>query len=224
MDWNAVLMNLTAPPFLLFLLGVVACWIRSDLEFPQPLPRILSIYLLLAIGYKGGVSMSQSGFTWEIALVLGAAVLMSALFPLWIFPVLLRLLSRADAAAVAACYGSISAVTLITAMTSLQNREVPFGGYMVAAMALMETPALVVGLFLAESCLGGGSGRFGVILHEATCNAAVVLLLGGLLVGWFSGPAHLLKVKPFTHELFYGILGLFLSDMGLVAARRAEGL
>ncbi len=230
METSLVLQNLLSPPVLFFALGVIAVLVRSDLEIPAPLPKLFSLYLLLAIGFKGGVELQHSGLGAQVLGTITAAVLMSALVPLYSFLVLRRRLDTFNAAAIAATYGSISAVTFITAETFLGITEVAHDGFMVAALALMESPAIIVGLLLV-SLTGAAAGhrpdgqglRWGALLHEAFLNSSVLLLLGSLVIGVLvasCSPSGLEKMEPFTGDLFYGALSFFLLDMGIVAAQR----
>jgi len=229
MDASVVLGNLLTPPILLFFLGMAATLLRSDLDIPQPITRGLSLYLLFSIGMHGGVELSRNGFHVTTLLPLGAGVLASALLPVATFAVLRRRLGPDDAAAIAATYGSISAVTFITATSFLEDQGVGFGGHMVAAMALMESPAILVGVLLARrfgdaDASAAGGRAWGPLLREALLNGPVFLLLGSLLVGLATGEQGWAAVKPFAHEPFRGVLCLFLLDMGLIAARRLGAL
>ena len=248
MDASLLLANLLTPPILLFLLGMAATLLRSDLEFPQAITRGLSLYLLFSIGMHGGVELAASGFELRRLLPLAAGVVASALVPIAAFFLLRRRVGVDNAAAIGATYGSISAVTFITATSFLDQIGVAYGGHMVAAMALMESPAILVGVLLARSFgepgptkPGGESGddgegevvlersegdreSFGKLLHEAALNGPVFLLFGSLLVGLITGEAGWEKVAPFAYEPFQGVLCLFLLDMGLIAARRLEAL
>ncbi len=217
------------PAVLFFFLGILAVLARSDLEIPQPISKLLSLYLLLAIGFKGGVELSHSSFGPEIALTLIAAVAMSALVPVYTFFVLRRMVSVHDAAAIAATYGSISAVTFITAVSFLQTLEISSSGYLVAAMALMESPAIVVGLvlyrfFASDQETDSDDFAWGRVLREACFNGSVFLILGSLVIGLLSTDAHAKSLAPFTDDLFKGVLTLFLLDMGLIAGRRLAAL
>jgi hypothetical protein len=232
MQSSVVLQNLLSPPVLFFVLGMVAVLVRSDLEIPAPLPKLFSLYLLLSIGFKGGVELQHSGLNSQVLLTIGAAVLMSLAVPLSSFWILRRQLDVFNAAAVAAAYGSISAVTFITAESFLETSHLPFDGFMVAALALMESPAIIVGLLLVRAFAPrqthqeAGSG-WGGVLHEAFLNSSVLLLLGSLLIGLLSAgfsPSGLAKMEPFTGGLFYGALSFFLLDMGIVAAQRLQDL
>ncbi len=231
MEWDLVTRNLLNPPVLFFLLGALAAALKSDLEIPQPVPRCLSLYLLFAIGLKGGVELRASGMDAGLAWNLGAAVVLAAVVPVYCYAFLRLRLDAANAAAVAATYGSISAVTFITAESFLARLGVGYHGYMVAAMALMESPAILVGVVLARGAAGGrgesreGNGRegapvWGVLLRDALLNGSVFLLLGSLVIGVVADPGAVGTVKPFSDGVFKGVLCLFLLDMGIVSARR----
>jgi len=231
MQSSLVLQNLLSPPVLFFFLGVLAVLFKSDLEIPSPLPKLFSLYLLLAIGFKGGIELAHSGLGSEVLLTIGAAIFMALAVPLLCFFVLRLKLDSANAAAVAASYGSISAVTFITAESFLNVLHLDFDGFMVAALALMESPAIVVGIILAKlySDKEGDAGtlRWREILQEAFLNGSVFLLIGSLIIGCLVGAystAGVEKMDPFTEKLFYGALCFFLLDMGLVAAQRLQDL
>lgn len=234
MDVSLIFGNLLTPPILLFFLGMAATLLKSDLDIPQPVTRGLSVYLLFAIGMHGGVELARSGFQLSTLLPLGAGVLASALMPVFAFAVLRRRMGVDDAAAIGATYGSISAVTFITAVSFLDQLGESYGGHMVAAMALMESPAILVGVLLARRYGGGANGGMtgedgaergiGPLLREAMLNGPVFLLFGSLLVGVVTGERGWEMVKPFAYDPFRGVLCLFLLDMGLIAARRLDAL
>lgn len=227
MDFSLLTGNLLNPPVLFFFLGIVAVLIKSDLEIPQPIPKILSLYLLLAIGFKGGVGLAASGITTSVFVTLLATVAVACIVPVYSFLLLRARLDTANAAAIAAAYGSVSAVTFVTAAAFLEKLGISFGGHMVAAMALMESPAIVIGvlfykLFGAERQEKGFSWRG--LLREAFFNAPVVLIVGSLIIGFLTGEAGAKTMKPFTGDVFAGLLAFFLLDMGLVAAKRLGDL
>ena len=232
MQSNLVLQNLLSAPVLFFFLGILGVLLGSDLEMPTPLPKLFSLYLLLAIGFKGGMELAQSGLGSQVLLTIGAAVAMSLLVPLSSFLMLRTRLDTYNAAATAAAYGSISAVTFITAQSFLNVLAVEFDGFMVAALALMESPAIVVGVLLARLTAPRDEGegetlQWREVLQEAFLNGSIFLLVGSLVIGFvvasFS-PAGLAKMDPFTEKLFYGALCFFLLDMGIVAAQRLRDL
>jgi hypothetical protein len=221
MDLGLVVQNLLTPPILFFAAGVLAVAVRSDLEIPQPLPKLFSLYLLVAIGFRGGIEL-RHGLDGTVGLALGAALLLALAVPVASFLVLRRRLSVHDAAALAATYGSVSAVTFITASAFLDRLGLPHGGHMVAAMALMESPAIVVGVLLVRMYrpTEGERPRLGALLHDAFLNGSVFLLLASLGIGLLTGDRGRTALAPFTEGLFVGILTLFLLDLGLVAGRR----
>lgn len=236
MQASLILQNLLTAPVLFFFLGVLAVLLGSDLEIPSPLPKLFSLYLLLAIGFKGGLELAHSGLGSQVLLTVGSAVVMSLLIPISSFLILRTRLDSDNAAAVAASYGSISAVTFITAQSFLTVLQVPFDGFMVAALALMESPAIVVGVLMAKLGMdraaaartaSGAALPWREVLQEAFLNGSVFLLIGSLVIGWLVtsfSPAGLEKMDPFTDKLFYGALSFFLLDMGIVAAQRLRDL
>jgi hypothetical protein len=229
MDFNLIVSNILNPPVLFFFLGVTAVLVKSDLEIPSPLPKLFSLYLLFAIGFKGGVELIKSGITQEVALIILVAMLMACVVPVYCFLILRLKLDLYNAAAIAATYGSISAVTFITASSFLQQLEINYGGYMVAALALMESPAIIVGLLLVKLAdpkneQGDRQFSWSEVLQEACLNGSVFLIVGSLLVGIVTGEHGWQVLSPFTQEMFYGVLTFFLLDMGLVAAKRIKDL
>jgi uncharacterized protein len=230
---SAALATLTSPVILFFVLGLLAAFARSDLTIPEPIAKALSIYLMIAIGLKGGVALAKSGLGVDALAALGIGILASFLLP---FPVygLLRWLGRLDqtnAGAVAAHYGSVSVVTFVTASEIIAASGMAPAGYMVAVLAVMETPAILAGIFLvrmgqkqaakgaASARLGAASGSGGM-LHEVFFNGSVVLLIGSLVIGFLAGPSGYDEVRPVFEAGFRGVLCIFLLDMGLIAARR----
>ncbi len=227
MDFNLLIGNFLNPPILFFFLGLLAVSVKSDLEIPAPIPKILSLYLLFAIGFKGGVGLAAGGFETQIVVVLTAAVVMASVVPLFAFFVLRRKLPVADAAAIAATYGSISAVTFITAAAFLEKLGIAYGGYMVAAMALMESPAIVVAVLLYRLRSANETDAvfsWRELWRDAFFNGSVFLIMGSLVIGALSGAAGAKTLKPFTNDIFAGVLCFFLLDMGIVAARRLGDL
>ena len=222
MDFALLLTNLANPPVLFFFLGMLAVWARSNLDLPQPVPKLLATYLLLAIGFKGGVELHKSGLDARVFTALGAALLVALAVPVWTFFLLRRRLGVPNAAAVAATYGSVSAVTFIAATSLLNVLRVEFSGWMVAALALMESPAIIIGVLLARRFgTGGGEGQnWRELLREAFTDGSVFVLIGSLAIGALTGEAGQKSLAPFTTALFPGVLCLFLLDMGIVSARR----
>jgi uncharacterized protein len=221
--------NFLDPAILFFVFGAFAGAVKSNLEIPQPIARFLSLYLLMALGLKGGFALHKSGFTLEIGLALGLAVLLAIIIPLMGYLVLRTRLNNYDAAAVAATYGSVSAVTFITATQALDQYDIAFGGHMAAAMALMESPAIILAILLANKARASATNSkqstgMSKILHESFTDGAQLLLLGSMVVGLVSGDAGQKIMAPFSIDLFKGMLAFFLLDMGLMAAKNFEGL
>ncbi|MEL6316288.1 MAG: sodium-dependent bicarbonate transport family permease [Pseudomonadota bacterium] len=226
--------NLASPMVLCFALGLIAALARSELTVPEAAAKAMSLYLLLAIGFKGGVAVSRHGLGADVALAIGAGVLLSLLLPVIAFYLLrwATALSRTDAAAVGAHYGSISIVTFVAATQALEAAGMSYEGYMVAVAAAMEAPAIVAGLWLAS----GGAQTAGrpqagalsaarapkrglAIPREVYLNGSIVLLVGAFVIGWISGEPGFTAVAGFLDAPFKGVLCLFLLDMGLLAGR-----
>lgn len=223
---SLALANLTTPAVLFFALGIFAGVAKSDLSVPEAIAKGLALYLMLAIGFKGGVAVSEQGFTTALVLAALAGVLLSFAMPLIAFG-LLRVMTKLDrvtAAASAAHYGSISVVTFVAGSEFLRLSGMVSSGHMVAVLALMETPAILTGLLLAGRAAGGSDARTrSDLVREVMLNGSVVLLLGSFVIGMISGQPGMTKLEPFVVGLFQGVLALFLLDMGLVAARRLSG-
>lgn len=227
MDSSLILFNFLNPPVLFFFLGMAAIFLKSDLEIPQPLPKLFSLYLLLAIGFKGGYELDESGISLEILITLTAAILMACAVPVYTFFILKIKLDPYNAAAIAATYGSISAVTFISASSFLDKLSIHYDGYMVAALALMESPAIIVGILLVRifgKKTEDSQFSWSEVFKEAFLNGSVFLLVGSVLVGALTGAKGWEKMQQFTQGIFYGVLTFFLLDMGMVAARRIKDL
>jgi uncharacterized protein len=212
---------------LFFALGLASSLARSDLTVPEAVAKFLALYLMMAIGFKGGVAVAKSGVDLKLVAVMLAGIVLSAIIPLIGF-VLLKLstrLSTVDAAAVAAHYGSISIVTFVAATQTLTSLNLPFEGYLIAVAAVMETPAILTALFLArkaraESGLHDSEEQgMGELLREIGLNGSVVMLIGSFFIGWITGERGMIAVSPFVNDLFFGMICLFLLDMGLIAGR-----
>jgi uncharacterized protein len=225
-DWALAIQNLISPPVLFFALGLVAALARSDLSIPEAIAKALSLYLMLAIGFKGGVAASENGLTVDLLLVIGAAGVLSASIPIlafWLLRATTRV-SQIDAAAIAAHYGSISIVTFIAGTAALDAAGIAFPGIMVAAAAAMEAPAIAVALFLAHRGQAG-RGQAGTPQtpkapwREVALNGSIVLLIGAFIIGMVTGQKGYGDIEPFIADPFKGVLCLFLLDMGLVAGR-----
>jgi uncharacterized protein len=214
--------TLTSPVILFFVLGFVAAMLKSDLSVPEAFAKAMSIYLMAAIGLKGGVEVASSGITPDLIAAAVAGLALSFLLPVIAFTLLRQFggLSQVDAGAVAAHYGSVSVVTFVTAKEILTGQGLGPAGYMVAVLALMETPAIISGLMLARRGTSPVRGESGTPWHDVLTNASVVLLVGSFLIGMIAGADGFAPVKPLFDTGFKGVLCLFLLDMGLIAARR----
>lgn len=214
--------SLFSPVILFFVLGALAAFARSDLSVPEPLSKALSLYLMCAIGLKGGVLVADNGFTTELFLAAAGGLALSCIIPLGAFVALRRIgrLDATNAAAVAAHYGSVSVVTFIAGNQILSDAGMAPAGYMIAVLALMETPAIVVGLFLARRNAALTFQPHQDLLRETLLNGSVVLLTGSFIIGLVIGKAGFAPIAPVFETGFTGLLCLFLLDMGLLAARR----
>jgi uncharacterized protein len=219
--------TLLDPAILFFVFGAFAGLVKSNLEIPLPITRFLSLYLLMALGLKGGFALAKSGLNLQVVTSLGIAITIAILVPLIGYFLLKRVLSGFDAAAMAATYGSVSAVTFITATQHLERIGVSFGGYMSAAMALMESPAIIVGVVFANIVRQNSKDQIkqtsklstGQVLHEALTDGAQLLLLGAMVVGILTGEKGQTAMHPFSGDLFKGMLSFFLLDMGLQCSK-----
>lgn len=229
----SLLQAIVDPAILFFFFGLFAGFVRSNLSIPEQIAKFLSLYLLMSIGYKGGVSLSQTGLTAQMALALTAAMILAFVIPAYAFLLLRRRLNPFDAAAIAATYGSVSAVTFITAVAFLERQGVSFGGYMAVALVLMESPAIIMAVLLANvvrsrSVVAGGTAdgnvSVGKVLHEAFTDGAHLLLLGSLLIGYITGLPGKAALDPFITSIQKGLLLFFLLEMGLLVARRSRDL
>jgi uncharacterized protein len=224
----AALQNLLDPAILFFFLGCAIAMVRSNLEIPSAISRFFSLYLLMAMGFKGGVALSASPLEWTSLATLLCAIAMAVIIPFCGYVYLRRRFSAFDAAAVAAAYGSVSAVTFITATQFLEREGIAFGGHMMVAMVLMESPAIVMAVFLAHHArrqIGNEKGAgtpSGAILREALTDGSQLLLLGSLVIGALVGVDGKRTMDPFTGEIFKGILAFFLLEMGLTVVRKSR--
>jgi uncharacterized protein len=226
--FDLALANLLSPMVLFFALGLAAALARSDLSVPESVAKFLALYLMMAIGFKGGVAVARSGLDLRLAGVMLGGIVISALVPLIGFA-LLRLttrLSAVDAAAISAHYGSISIVTFVAATQTLVSLGLTYEGYLIAVAAVMETPAILTALYLARRAGADQHGEgMGTLLREIGLNASVVMLVGSFFIGWITGDKGMAAVDPLVTGLFFGLICLFLLDMGLIAGRgMREGL
>jgi hypothetical protein len=225
MNFNLLIENLTNPALLFFVLGVIAVYVKSDLEIPSNSSKFISLYLLFSIGFKGGQELSHETFTSEIGFSMLLGIFISAIIPTYTFFILKRKLSVFDAGAIAAAYGSVSAVTFVTAVSYLESQQMSLHGHMVAIMALMESPAIIIGLILITLFNKEDNTTKikipSVIKHSLT-NGSVLLILGSLVIGFIANAKQAEGIKPFTNDLFKGFLAIFLLDMGVTSGRKLK--
>lgn len=224
MNTDLLLDNLTNPALLFFVLGIVAVYLKSDLEIPPNSSKFISLYLLFAIGFKGGQELSHESFSIEIAWSMLFGVLISLIIPTYTFFILKRKLNVFDAGAIAAAYGSVSAVTFVTAVSYLESQQLPLHGHMVAIMALMESPAIIIGLVLISIFNKDENERISksnAIKHSFT-NGSVLLILGSLVIGYLANAKQAEGIRPFTNDLFKGFLAIFLLDMGITSGKNLK--
>jgi len=226
MDLQHLLHNFFAPPVPFFFVGLLAVLAKSDLEIPSQISKFISLYLLMAIGFKGGVELHHSGLNGQVITILVVSVIMSVVIPLYSFFILRRRLDVPNAAALAASFGSVSAVTFITASNILQHANIAYGGEMVAAMALMESPSIIIGVIMYRK-LSDKKGQLPdhhldmkELFREAFLNGSIVVLLGSLIIGLVSNEQGMEIMQPFTGGIFKGMLSFFLLDMGVIAGKR----
>jgi hypothetical protein len=222
MDFQILISNITNPTLLFFVLGIIAASLKSDLEIPESSGKFIALYLLFAIGFKGGQELAHSGFSSEIGHSLLFGVVLSSLIPVYIFFILKKKLSVSDAGAVAAAYGSVSAVTFVASVSFLEAQMITFGGHMVAVMALMESPAIIAGVILMMRYDREHVHQVklkSVVQHSFT-NGSVLMILGSLVIGLIADTRQAEGIKPFTTDIFKGFLAIFLLEMGMVTAKR----
>lgn len=221
MDPSILLSNLTNPTLLFFMLGIVAHLVRSDLEIPPTTVKFISLYLLFSIGFKGGQELAHEHLTLQFMgeLLFGMAIAGS--IPLYVFFLLKSKLGVQNAGAIAAAYGSVSAVTFVAANGYLEAKELSFSGHMVAIMALMESPAIIVGMvLLMRFDKEGERPTLGHMLRHSLTNGSVLMLIGSLVIGLVADTKQAEGIKPFTTDIFKGFLAVFLLEMGMVTAAR----
>lgn len=222
MNFNLLFDNLTNPAFLFFILGIIAVKLKSDLEIPPNSSKFISLYLLFSIGFKGGQELAHSHFTIEIIWSLLFGVAVACAIPFYTFFILKRKLSIVDSGAIAAAYGSVSAVTFVTAVSVLEIQNLTFSGYMVAVMAIMEAPAIIIGVILIRlySKKEEHSPKIRNVISHSFTNGSVLLILGSLIIGLLASEKQALGIKPFTTDIFKGFLAIFLLDMGIISGRK----
>ncbi len=218
--------NFTNPALLFFLLGIIAVRIKSDLQIPENSSKFISIYLLLSIGFKGGQELSHSTINAEILLSVGLGLALAIGTPIASFFILKHKLGVDNAGAIAAAYGSVSAVTFVTATSFLDYHAESFNGHMIAIMALMEAPAILVGVLIIRYFKSETEESFSVrsLVKHALSNGSVVIILGSLVIGYLASTEQAEGIKPFTTDIFKGFLAVFLLDMGIHSGRHLSAI
>jgi len=224
MDINLLIENLRNPALLFFVLGILAVYLKSDLEIPPNSSKFITIYLLFSIGFKGGQELSHEVFTSEILWSMIFGIFISLIIPFYTFFILKRKLNVFDAGAIAAAYGSVSAVTFVTAVSYLESHQLGLHGHMVAIMALMESPAIIIGLVLISVFNKEQSNSIhkSEVLKHSLTNGSVLLILGSLVIGLLASDKQAEGIKPFTTDLFKGFLAIFLLDMGISSGKKLK--
>lgn len=222
MNLDLLFDNLTNPALLFFLLGIIATRLKSDLEIPSNTSKFISLYLLLSIGFKGGQELAHSHFTMDIIWAVLFGVLIASVIPIYCFFILKRKFSIENSGAIAAAYGSVSAVTFVTAVTFLEMQKYTFSGHMVAVMALMEAPAIIIGVILIKmyNKKEASSTKISTVIKHSFTNGSVLLILGSLVIGFLASEQQAMGIKPFTTDIFKGFLAVFLLDMGIISGRK----
>jgi hypothetical protein len=221
MDLHLLFDNLTNPALLFFFLGIIAVQLKSDLEIPPNSSKFISMYLILSIGFKGGQELSHSDFNSEIVYSLLFGIILALAVPFYTYFILRRKFNVWDSGAIAAAYGSVSAVTFVTAISFLDIEKISYGGHMVAVMALMEAPSIIIGVLLMGlfSKHLDHTPDIGKAIRHSVTNGSVLLILGSLVIGYLASDAQAEGIKPFTTDIFKGFLAVFLLDMGITSGK-----
>ena len=222
MNLDLLFDNLTNPALLFFLLGIIATRLKSDLEIPNNTSKFISLYLLFSIGFKGGQELAHSDFHVEIIWSILFGVLIAIIIPSYCFFILKRKFNIENSGAIAAAYGSVSAVTFVTAITFLEIQKYTFSGHMVAVMALMEAPAIIIAVILMRLYKKEDvtSTKLSSVIKHSLTNGSVILILGSLIIGLMASEQQAMGIKPFTTDIFKGFLAIFLLDMGIVSGKK----
>lgn len=224
MDLNLLIDNLTNPALLFFFLGVIAVQLKSDLKIPEGSSKFISIYLIFSIGFKGGQELSHSAINGEIIYSMLFGAFLAFIIPVYTYFILRRKFTSANSAAIAASYGSVSAVTFVTAIAFLEMEAIEFNGHMIAVMAIMEVPSIAVGILLISlfDKESSGSAKMGKTIKHALTNGSVLLIVGSLIIGYLASEKQAAGIKPFTTDIFKGFLAVFLLDMGITSGEKLK--
>ncbi|MFM9824551.1 sodium-dependent bicarbonate transport family permease [Flavobacterium sp.] len=220
MNTSLLMDNLTSPALLFFLLGIIAVKVKSDLKIPENSSKFISLYLLFSIGFKGGQELAHSSFNMEVFWSVFFGVATAIVIPFYTFFIIKKKLGIDNAGAIAAAYGSVSAVTFVTAISFLELQKVEFNGHMVAIMALMEAPAIIVGVVMISFFKKNNDIKISEIIKHSFTNGSVLLIIGSLIIGMLASDSQAEGIKPFTTDLFKGFLVIFLLDMGMTSGKK----
>lgn len=222
MSFDLLIDNLTNPALLFFFLGILAVQLKSDLTIPENSSKFISLYLLFSIGFKGGQELAHSTFGIDIVLITLFGIGLALIIPVYTFFLLKRKVGVYNAGAIAAAYGSVSAVTFVTSVSFLEMHKIAFGGYMVAVMALMEAPSIIMGVILLSlfNRKDKKNVSFGALIKHSLTNGSVLLIIGSLIIGFLANEKQAQGISPFTTDIFKGFLAVFLLDMGIVSGKK----
>ena len=224
MNLNLLFENLTNPALLFFILGIVSVLLKSDLAIPDNTSKFIALYLLFSIGFKGGQELSHESFDQALFIKLLFGFALSLCIPFYTFFILKKKFNIYDAAAIAAAYGSVSAVTFVTAVTYVELKGLHVSGHMVAIMALMEFPAIIISIVLMSIFDKQKEKNLGMLVKHALTNGSVILILGSLIIGLLANPLQAEGIRPFTTDIFKGFLSIFLLNMGIVSGGKLKYL
>jgi hypothetical protein len=226
MDLSLLIENLTNPALLFFVLGVLAVFLKSDLEIPKTSSSFISLYLLFSIGFRGGQELAHSELSTSVVTAVLTGILSAIIIPIVTFFILKKKLGIPNAGAVAAAYGSVSAVTFVTTVAFLEAHNIEFGGHMIAIMAMMEAPSIIMGVLLVKIFSKNQEVEMslGKLLKHSLVSGSVLLIVGSLVIGFVATEQQADGIRPFTTELFKGFLAVFLLDMGITSGKKLSGL
>ncbi|MFT6166519.1 MAG: hypothetical protein ACJAV5_001857 [Vicingaceae bacterium] len=226
MDLSLLFENLTNPALLFFVLGILAVLLKSDLEIPKTSSNFISLYLLFSIGFRGGQELAHSELSTSVVMAVLTGILSAILVPIVTFFILKKRLGIPNAGAIAAAYGSVSAVTFVTTVSFLEAHNIEFGGHMIAIMAMMEAPSIIMGVLLVKLFSKNNEVEMslGKLLKHSLVSGSVLLIVGSLVIGFIATEQQAEGIRPFTTELFKGFLAVFLLDMGITSGKKLSGL